>query len=436
MAVFVLDRHKKPLDPCSEKRARQLLERGRARVHKLKPFTIRIVDRLIKDSYVNGVAVKIDPGSKETGIAVVREDDAGVHALMFINFKHRGSLIHKKMEQRAAFRRRRRSANLRYRTPRFNNRCRPQGWLAPSLQHRVDTTTGWVRRLCLLAPVRRIDMELVKFDMQIMQNPDISGVEYQQGELVGYEVREYLLEKWGRKCAYCGKENVPLEIEHIVPKSHGGSNRISNLTLACHECNQAKGNLPAKEFLKDRPETLNEILRQAKTPLKDAAAVNATRWALYRELKTFGIPVRTGSGGKTKWNRTRLGIQKEHWLDALCVGDVTSVDGIHKPALFITCMGRGSHQRTRLNKYGFPRGLCIRQKRVFGFATGDIVKAVVPKGKNTGTYIGRVAVRHTGSFDIQLGNTKVTGVHWKYCHLLQLSDGYGYSNITVAGLNA
>ena len=75
-----------------------------------------------------------------------------------------------------------------------------------------------------------------------MQHPEIFGIEYQQGELAGYEVREYLLEKWGRKCTYCGKENIPLQIEHIIPKSKGSSNRISNLAIACEKCNQKKGN--------------------------------------------------------------------------------------------------------------------------------------------------------------------------------------------------
>jgi 5-methylcytosine-specific restriction endonuclease McrA len=85
--------------------------------------------------------------------------------------------------------------------------------------------------------------------MQQTENPEISGAEYQQGQLQGYEVREYLLEKWGRKCAYCGAEYTPLQVEHIQPKARGGSNRISNLTLACQPCNQRKGAMPVEQFL-------------------------------------------------------------------------------------------------------------------------------------------------------------------------------------------
>src|SRR2546429_4472670 len=123
-------------------------------------------------------------------------------------------------------------------------------------------------------------MELVKFDMQAMENAEVSGVEYQQGTLAGYELREYLLEKWKRVCAYCGKQNIPLQIEHIVPKANGRDDRVSNLCLACEKCNNAKGTNDIQVFLKKKPDLLKKILDQAKAPLKDAAAVNTTRWEL------------------------------------------------------------------------------------------------------------------------------------------------------------
>jgi hypothetical protein len=106
------------------------------------------------------------------------------------------------------------------------------------LQHRVENTLSWVRKLIRFAPIGLISQELVRFDLQQIENPEISGVEYQQGELQGYEVREYLLNKWDRKCSYCGVENIPLQVEHIHPKSKGESNRVSNLCLACEKCNQ------------------------------------------------------------------------------------------------------------------------------------------------------------------------------------------------------
>ena len=429
MAVLVLDKRKDPLMPCSEKRARLLLERGRAVVHKMRPFTIRLKDRTVETSTLQPIRIKIDPGSKTTGVTVIREDDADPEqqqVLILMEVEHRGSLIKDALHRRRAFRRRRRS-QLRYRAPRFDNRTRPGGWLAPSLQHRVDTTLALVARLRRLAPVNVIDMELVRFDTQAMENPEISGVEYQQGTLHGYEMREYLLEKWQRRCAYCGAEGLPLELEHMHPRSRGGSDRLSNLTLACHACNQAKGNQSVEAFLANDPKRLERIKAQARAPLKDAAAVNATRWALFEGLKATGLPVTTGTGGRTKFNRQRLGIPKSHALDAACVGRVGQVTGWNVPTLKMRAMGRGSYQRTRLNRFGFPRGYLLRQKQVKGFQTGDLVKARVPTGKKAGAYQGRVAIRATGSFNILSTQGVVQGISHRHCRLLQRADGYGYT---------
>ena len=439
MAIFVLDKKKQPLMPCSEKRARLLLQRGRAVVHKRYPFTIRLKDRV--GGSTQPLSLGIDPGSKTTGLALIREPDSQQrHVLCLFELIHRGFQIKKALQQRAAFRRRRRSANLRYRAPRFNNRTKPKGWLAPSLQHRVDTVMAWVNRLSRLAPVTAISQELVRFDTQKLDNPEINGVEYQQGTLLGYEVREYLLEKWGRECAYCGTADTPLEIEHVIPRSRGGSNRVSNLTLSCHPCNQSKDALSLVDFfatdkglkkrLKANGHTANarleRVQRQLKQPLRDASAINATRWALFNALKATSLPVAVGTGGRTKYNRQRLGIPKTHALDAACVGAFDALHAWQVPTLTIKAMGRGSYQRTRLTKHGFPRGYLMRQKQVHGFQTGDMVRAIVPTGKKAGTYTGRVAVRKRGSFNIQRSAGTVSDISYKYCTLIQRSDGYGY----------
>ena len=240
-------------------------------------------------------------------------------------------------------------------------------------------------------------------------------------------MREYLLEKWKRQCAYCDVSGVPLQIEHIHPKARGGSNRVSNLALACAPCNLKKAAQDIALFLAKDPKRLAKIQAQTKRPLRDAAAVNATRWKLLNALKATGLPVRTGSGGLTKFNRSRLNIPKTHTLDAACAGEVDFVEQWQKPTLEIKATGRGSYQRTRLNRFGFPRGYLTRQKRIHGFQTGDMVKALVTKGKKVGTYVGRVAVRASGSFNIQSAEGLVQGISHRYCTLIQRSDGYGYS---------
>ena len=436
MAVFVLDKHQRPLMPCSEKRARKLLERSRARVHRLMPFSIRLVDRTVEDSGLQPVKIKLDPGSKTTGIALVRESETvdvetgeittTVHVLNLFELHHRGQQISEALTARRQMRRRRRG-HLRYRKPRFLNRGnKGQGWIAPSLKHRVDTVSAWVNRFQRLAPITGMAQELVRFNLQQLENPEIRGVEYQQGTLAGYEIREYLLNKWGRECAYCGTKNIPLQVEHITPKAKGGSHRVSNLTLACSDCNQRKGSQEINVFLAKDPQRFVRIQWQAKQPLKDAAAVNSTRWALFNTLKNTGVPVTTGSGGRTKFNRTQLDIPKTHALDAACVGNIDAIWDWKKPTLAIKATGRGSYQRTRLNAYGFPRGYLTRQKRIKGFQTGDRVKAEVTQGKNTGSYVGRVAVRASGSFNIQTAQGVIQGINYRDCKVIQRGDGYGY----------
>ena len=216
---------------------------------------------------------------------------------------------------------------------------------------------------------------------------------------------------------------MPLQVEHINPKSRGGSNRVNNLTIACVDCNQKKGKKTVAEF--GNP----EIPKQAKKPLKEAAAVNTTRWKLCEALRSTGLPVEVGSGSLTKFNRIKQGLPKTHWLDAVCVGgstpDNVTIENV-KP-LLIKATGHGSRQMCLVDKYGFPRSKPKKFKRVKGFQTGDIVKAVVTKGNKIGTYVGRVAVRARGSFNIKTKNSTVQDIGYQYCSLLHRADGYAYS---------
>jgi len=418
--VFVLDANKRILTPCRPKRARILLNSGKAKVFRRYPFTI-ILKKEILNATPRELRVKLDPGSKNTGIAVL--DDTNGKVVFAGEIEHRGQNIKKSLDSRRAIRRGRRFRNTRYRQARWLNRTRPSGWLAPSLESRIANILTWVKRLSKFSNIKSISQELVKFDTQQMDNPEISGVEYQQGTLLGYEVREYLLEKWQRKCAYCGKSNTALEIEHIIPKSRGGSNKISNLTLACNKCNLSKGNKTAEEF------GFKEIQKQAKKPLKDAAAVNSTRWKLYNSLKVLGLPVEVGSGGLTKFNRTTRKLAKEHWIDALCVGKSTpeKLDIENIKPLQIKATGHGSRQMCLFDKYGFPRTKAKSAKVVKGFQTGDIVKAIVNKGKKIGTYIGKLAIRASGSFNVSSLGKVIQGISYKYLTKLHSCDSYSYA---------
>lgn len=453
MRVFVLDTNRKPLDPCHPARARQLLREGKAAVFRRYPFAIILQKRTLEESIVHPHRVKIDPGSKITGLVALNESTGTI--VWGAEIAHRGQQIHARMQNRAALRRSRRNRKTRYRQPRYLNRnpakcivcgqnarhghttCRHHSrkrpttpttprWLPPSLESRVANVETWVKRLIRYVPVAAISMELVRFDLQKVVNPEIQGTEYQQGTLYGYELRQYLLEKCRHQCAYCGgaSGDSVLEIEHITPKSRGGSDRVSNLAIACHTCNERKGNLTAAEF--GHP----EIAAEAKHPLRDAAAVNSTRWVLWHRLRMLGLPLETGSGGRTKYNRSRLGYPKAHWIDAACVGESGSAIRINASLspLSIQAIGHGSRRMQNHNQFGFPKGRAKQRKKVyFGFQTGDIVLAAVPQGKEVRIYVGRILCRASGRFDIQTGKGRIPGISYRYCKQVHRKDGYSYA---------
>ena len=465
MRVFVFDKNQEPLDPCRPARARRLLRAGRAAIFRRQPFTIILKDRELANSVVHPHRVKFDPGSRTTGIALLNESTGTV--VWGAETEHRGTAIHLRMTRRAELRRARRNRKTRHRAPRFLNRhpvpcvvcgknarhghktCRLHARvrpetptvarrLPPSLESRVENVETWTKRLCRLAPVAAISMELVRFDLHKVENPEIQGLEYQQGELAGYEVKEYLLLKFGHKCAYCDglSQDSVLEVEHMTPRSRGGTDRVSNLAIACHTCNQAKGKRTPEEWAdalrrsrkaidKTRIANCSRVRAQAKAPLRDAAAVNATRWALWRRLSALGLPVEAGSGGLTKFNRARLGLPKAHWLDAACAGASTP-EGMQiedGPILHVKAMGHGRRQRCNTDQFGFPIAHAPRQKRFLGFQTGDLVRAVVVRGKHAGVHVGRVVVRATGRFRVG----KADGIAWRCCGLVDRADGYEYA---------
>jgi hypothetical protein len=323
----------------------------------------------------------------------------------------------------------------------------------------VDQTLHAVRKFTQAAPVSAISVEHVRFDTQKLQDPEITGVEYQQGTLLGYEVREYLLDKWQRQCAYCDAIDVPLEVEHIHPQARGGSDRLSNLTIACHACNQVKDTMPVETFLANDPgrrqrfrkhatawahgdpdlqkqratwEThrLTRIHQQRRTPLRDAAAMNATRWRLYGQLQALGLSVEGGSGGRTKMQRVQRALPKEHYYDALCVGKSTPNGPFAALPAYVqiwSAKGRGNRQRCRTDGYGFPIRYLSGQKQHFGFQTGDLVRADIPRGKYAGTWTGRATVKASGQILITTATDVHPTTHYRHCRILQRGDGWHYT---------
>jgi len=322
--------------------------------------------------------------------------------------------------------------------------------LPPSIQSIVDNVESWTIKLKNLVPFSKIAVETVRFDIQAIEDQNISGKEYQQGTLYGYEVKEYLLHTYGHKCQYCNglsNDNI-LEVEHKVSKANGGTDRIKNLTLSCKTCNNLKGSLNLEDWLiklkksksalnKKRAKNIKAIIKNGSKPVfyKDTVRVNSSRKAIYRMLSKYTNNLEVSTGGVTKYNRINRSLPKEHYYDALCVGKSTPTSFIipkNFKVLNIASVGRGRRKRTNVNASGFPISYLPRKKIFFGYKTGDIVKAVVPKGKNKGTWIGKASTRSTGSFLITMANgIKKDGVNYKYCSLIQLADGYNYSLVNL-----
>ena len=327
--VFVLSKQKKPMDNCTPAKARILLRDGFAVVHKQHPFTIRLKDNAVH-SQKKEYQIKVDPGSKNTGIALVDED---ANVVFFAELEHRGERVVSLLETRRQTRRNRRTRELRYRKPKWGNAYkkkdskfrvdspRPDDWLPPSILSIEQNIVNFIKKVMTLSNVRSIALESVKFDMQKMENADITGVEYQQGKLMGYEMRNYLLEKTGHTCQYCrgATNDKRLEIEHMQPKSRGGSNRLSNLTIACHTCNSDKNSDTLQEYLirllgqktKLAKTMIRHISRLLKTGepfvhLRYAAWVNTMRHRLANDLRILVPHFVEGTGGQTSHNRIQV----------------------------------------------------------------------------------------------------------------------------------
>ncbi|MCL6089480.1 MAG: RNA-guided endonuclease IscB [Candidatus Thermoplasmatota archaeon] len=349
MPVFILNDDGKPLMPCKPAKARHLLRERKAKMFSTNPFTIQLLWHC--EENVEPVTLGIDAGYKHIGFSAVTEKAELISGEAIIRTD-----IPKQNLEKAMYRRNRRN-RLWYRQARFMNRGNhKEGWFAPSIDHKLQTHIRIIEKLKSILPISRTIIEVASFDTQKMRNPEISGIEYQQGDLQGYEIREYLLEKFHRKCVYCGKTNVPLEIEHLTPKSRGGSNMVSNLAISCHECNQKKNNLTAEEF--GFPEVRGKSLKT----LKDTAFMNIVRWK---------ITQLTGSdytfGHITKKTRISMGMEKSHANDAFVIAG--GANQVRTPQHMVT-QRRRNNRSLQTNRKGFKPS--IRRKR-YSFQPGDVV---------------------------------------------------------------
>ena len=449
--VPVLDQDGNPLTPTRPSRARRWLETGKAiKCWTHGRFAVKLLNIQASQCTVPETTLNINPGARNSGLTVTVQTQDGAKVVSANELHHRGHRISQAMISRRSHRTNRRG-RLRRRPARFNNRTRKPGWLPPSLESiRANILTN-VRHLRDLFPISSINIETCKFDPRLMQDPDISGTEYQESERDHMQTREYVLQRDERTCQYCGKTGGKIETDHIVPKSQNGPYRVSNLVTACRKCNQAKDDLPLEEFLKDDPQRLTRIRSQLKKTLSSATHMNQLMPLLLKGLEELGIPFEETDAISTAYTRKRLGVSKTHANDAACLGDPDGVINIPEEVTIIRSVGHGKRQMlTPPSQYGTPRykegpdgrnspyraycrlprevqghmtmpGHKLRQGRAQGITSGDLIRYTHPKDGVVTGYAG-MTNRNTRA---QADGKK--GVKLQAITLLERNNGYRYS---------
>ena len=413
--VPVVDTAHRPLAPCSPRRARILVQQGKAHSRHRNGVYYLTLHRTIPQESIQSADLMIDPGKSFTGIAIVHDDEQHNRTILFCaTLRHRND-IQKRMTQRASFRRTRRG-RLRFRKPRFSNRRRPAAWLPPSLRSRLDNTLTWIDRLTGLIAISEIHVETAQFDAQRLRNPEVHGIEYQQGPLYRTTLRAFVIHRDNSTCRYCDRKAKPVELDHVIPRSISGPNTPWNLVVACHKCNQRKGNKTVAEFLKRRPQRLTNIEAQLQKPLASAAHMNVIIPALLNRLRQEGVPVTEHDAAQTAANRQTLNVEKDHHIDAAVLGEPATLRGVPSHILSIRAVGRGQRQRIMPNQSGTPRsqdwpnycrlspavrrkiptpGHKNRRKRIDRIGTGDLVQIQHASGTVRGhatPYRNRVSI--------------------------------------------
>ena len=377
MLVYVLNQNSQPLMPCSPCKARKLLKQGKAIVFKTEPFAIRLLHGA--SSYKQIITLGVDAGSKVVGLSATTE----IKELYSGEVQLRSDIVNLLSTRRQN--RRTRRARLRYRKPRFSNRVKSKnkGWLAPSIENKIQTHLTVVKNLHKILPISKIIVEVASFDIQKIKNPDIAGKDYQQGDQMDFwNVREYVLFRDGHRChGKKGCKNKILNVHHITSRKTGGDSP-SNLATLCKECHSDyhKGKLklnlkPGQSF-------------------KDAAFMGIMRWSFYNRLTKLYPKVSLTYGYITKNTRITHNLPKEHRIDALCISGNPSA--IRLDCFYfskkVRCHNRQIHKANLLK--GGVKKLNQAQFEIKGFRLFDKVQS---QGKLYFVF-GR---RNSGFFDIR-----------------------------------
>lgn len=356
--VYVLNCHSEPLMPCHPRKARLLLKEGKAKVVKMVPFTIQLLYG--SSGYKQEVSLGVDAGTHHIGVSAT----TGKQVLFEAEVMPRND-IQALLATRRQFRRQRRHRKTRYRKARFLHRKKPDGWLAPSLQHKVDCHLKTIRLVHKILPVLRTTLEVAQFDIQKIRHPEIEGKEYQRGpQLDFWNVREYVLFRDNHCCQWClGKSKDPvLNVHHIESRKTGGGSPDNLITL-CSTCHD----------LMHRTHQEHTIERKSRS-FRDPTQMGVIRWYIYEQAKALFPNVHLTFGYITKHTRITHGLEKSHLIDARCIsGNPKALsDGTWHLNKMVRRNNRQLHKATI--RKGGKRQRNIAPKYVHGFRLFDSVR--------------------------------------------------------------
>jgi hypothetical protein len=385
MFVYVLNCHGQPLMPCQPRKARLLLQEDKAKVVRMVPFTIQLLYG--SSGYKQEVSLGVDAGTHHIGVSATTEQN-----VLFEAEVQPRSDIQEVLATRRQFRRARRNRKTRYRKVRFLNRKKSDGWLAPSVQHKVEAHLKAIRLVYKLLPVRTITIEVAQFDIQKIRHPEIEGKAYQEGPLLGFwNIREYVLFRDNHCCQWCkGKSKEPiLNVHHIESRKTGGDSPDNLITL-CETCHD----------LIHRTHQEHKIERKRRT-LRDAAQMGIIRWRIYEQTKALFQNAHLTYGYITKHTRISHHLEKSHLIDARCISTHPCAvsDGT---CYLIKCVRRNNRQLHKATiRTGGKRQRNTAPKYVHGFRLFDCVRY-----ENAACFVfGR---RCSGYFDLRtLNGTKI-----------------------------
>ena len=383
--VYVLNCHNQPLMPCQPRKARLLLKEGKAKVVKMVPFTLQLLYG--SSGYKQEVSLGVDAGTRHIGVSATTEQD-----VLFEAEVQPRTDIQEVLSIRRAFRRARRSRKTRYRKARALNRRKSEGWLAPSVQHKVDAHLKTIMMVHRLLPVSRTTIEGAQFDIQKIRHPEIEGKMYRQGPQLGFwNVREYVLFRDGHSCQWCkgqSKDKI-LNVHHIESRKTGGD-RPDNLITLCETCHESL----------HRTHQEHKIAKKS-NGFRDATQMGIIRWRIYEHAKACFPNVQLTYGYLTKYTRIEHGLEKSHVIDARCISGypLAQTDGTWYLMKFVRRNNRQIHKATV--RKGGKRQRNTAPKEVAGFRLFDCVRF-----QECVCFIfGR---RSTGYFDLRtLNGTKI-----------------------------